>query len=493
MSSLASLTPSTAWEPLPRPEWDEAAARHLLRRIGFSATPPATAQALAEGPEATLRRFFREMPEYPQPACIAALEAERDQAPPPASLPPEERRTRARERRERSRDALHDMIIRWLQLAAAPECSPAEKWLLFLSDVWVASAAKVEDTALVFQQQDILRRHALGRAPDLAKAVSRSPAMIVYLDLQQSARGAPNENFARELFELFTLGEGHYTEADIKAAARAFTGYRQKLGAFRFDRRRHDDGAKTVFGRTGRFDGDDVIDLVFRQPAAATFLPGEMVRFYLSETPLPADLVAALGSQWAENGYDLRALLLTFFRSRAFFAAEFRDNFIKSPVQFHLGLLQDLGLGVTPLPRKLIGPLRQMGQLPFVAPNVRGWVGGRDWINSATLATRRRLVRGLLSPPDDRSLNADERAALQAAVAAGAGEFTFPPGRLREWAALPPAQAADRLVATVLPGHSDRETAAGLAQYLAEESKHPETALRTALAALLDSPDYQLC
>src|SRR4029077_9127772 len=136
-------------------------------------------------------------------------------------------------------------------------------WVLFLSDVYVVSAEKIRNTAHLFEHFDILARHGLGPAPALTKAVSRSPAMVIYLDLNQSQRRAPNENFARELFELFVLGEGNYTEQDIKEAARAFTGYRaQPLdGGFRYVENQHDPTDKTVFGKTGKFTGDEVIDL----------------------------------------------------------------------------------------------------------------------------------------------------------------------------------------------------------------------------------------
>jgi uncharacterized protein (DUF1800 family) len=388
---------------------------------------------------------------------------------------------------------LLDMILKWLQLASQPESSPAEKWLLFLSDVWVVSLEKVKNAALVYRHQDLLRAHALGSAVDLAKSMSRSPAMIVYLDLQQSQRNAPNENFARELFELFTLGEGNYTENDIKQAARAFTGYRQRQGEFLFARRQHDEGRKTVFGETGDFAGDDVIDLVFRKKAASTFLPKEMVRFYLSDTPLPVAYTDALGATWAQHGFDLRELAVRFFTSRAFFADDFRGSFIKSPVQFYLGLLQDLDLSVAPVPRQVVGPLRQMGQLPFDPPNVRGWIGGRAWINSATLAARRQLIDALLHPVNEAALNADDRVALNAARSGGATHFTMDEERLAGWAKLPPAEAAAQLVARTLPGRNDDEFRRLVEKFLERAAVRAGGAVRTALGALLESPDYQLC
>ncbi len=491
---LSTLSPSEAWQPLPADQWDESAARHLLQRVGFSATPAETARVLKDGPSATLHRYFTQMPAFSRPRMIADLEIEGpDMYRKMNKGDATERRLAQQDARERSREALFDMSIKWLQLASRPENSPAEKWLLFLSDVWVVSVEKVKNASLIYQHQDIIRNFALGTGPNLAKAMSRSPAMVIYLDLQQSQKDAPNENFARELFELFTLGEGNYTEDDIKQAAKAFTGYRQRGGEFYFARQQHDNGTKTVFGSNGRYAGDDVIDLVFRQRAASTFVPKEMVRFYLSDAPLPAPYTDALGTAWAQSGFDLRRLALTFFGSRAFFAEDLRGNFIKSPVQFYLGLLQNLDLNVIPIPRQVVNSLRQMGQLPFDPPNVRGWVGGRSWINSATLSARRQLVQNLLQPINEDALNADDQLALTAAYSNGIENFTVDPNQFKAWAKLPPTEAASQLLARSLPGKANTDLAPRVEKFLQQGGNRPEATVRAALATLFESPEYQLC
>ena len=159
----------------------------------------------------------------------------------------DQKRQLQREARERTQLAIQDMSIKWLQFAAQPGNAAFAKWVLFLSDVYVVGVDKVKNAALIWEHFDILGRNALGPAPVLAKAVSRSPAMVAYLDLNQSKRGAPNENFARELFELFLLGEGNYTEQDIKESARAFTGYRQQFGVFRNAPGQHDPCRPNIF------------------------------------------------------------------------------------------------------------------------------------------------------------------------------------------------------------------------------------------------------
>lgn len=494
--SSKPLKAAEAWQPLPAADWNEAAARHLLQRIGFSASPAELARVLQDGPARSLERYFAAMPPLPKPRQIASIEGDYAEiARSLANGTPEERRMAQQEARERSRDAQFDLTIKWLQLASRPENSPAEKWLLFLSDVWVVGVEKVRNAALIYQHQDILRQGALGSAVRLAKAVSRSPAMVVYLDLQQSRQEAPNENFARELFELFTLGEGNYTENDIKQAARAFTGYRQRAGEFALIPRQHDNGSKTIFGQTGNFSGDDVIDLVFQQKAAGTFLPKEMVRFYLSDSPLPADLIDELGAWWKNEGYDLRKLAIRFFGSRLFFAPAYRGNHIKMPVQFYLGLVQDLELSVVPLPRQLMAGLRAMGQMPFDPPNVRGWVGGRAWINSATLSARRQLIQALLNPLNEENLNGDEQIEIAAAYADGISNFTLDETRLNEWAKLAAAERAKTLVRRYVPDLAGTDLERQVAAFLERSSQLSQApgATRAALATLLESPNYQLC
>lgn len=490
------LSPAGRWAPLPASEWDADAARHLLRRAAWTARPEDVDAALQQGLGPTLDRLFpAHAAPFPKPKQIAALEAEAPSYVERIRAASEvEKRQLRKEVRDREQQAYQDLAIRWLQFAAEPAQSAAEKWILCLSDVYVVAFEKVHNPALLHQHHAILREHAVGPAPVLTKAVSRSPAMIDYLDLRESKKQAPNENFARELFELFLLGEGHYTEADIKEAARAFTGYRHRLGSFQFARAQHDASTKTVFGKSGAFDGDAVIDLAYRQPAAATFLPGELIRFYLSEQPVAREDLEALGQWWANTGYDLRALLHTVFGSRLFFEPERRGNQIKSPIQFYLGLLQDLGLDVPPLPRRAVGLLRQMGQMPFNPPNVRGWVGGRTWINSSTLSARRQLVQSLFTPINETTLNADEELALSAAHNEGRDRFTVDPERLRDYAATDAADAAERLVRAFLPVSSASAYAHTLARFIAGKGGAPSPErLRTALLTVLDSPEYQLC
>jgi len=409
----------------------------------------------------------------------------------------EVRRTKLRDLRERERAALEDLSLAWLHFARDPANAATAKWTLFLSDVYVVSAEKVRNAALIYDHFDIIARHSLGPAPRLTKAISRSPAMVMYLDLNQSRRTAPNENFARELLELFVLGEGNYSEADIKQAARAFTGYRAqpRRGEFMFQRRQHDAGPKTIFGVTGPFGGDDVIDLAYRQPAARTFLPHEMMKFYLCDSPLPTEYLVGLGASWQAAAFDLRWLVRRFFTSRLFFATAFRGNFIKSPVQFYLGLLGDLGLEVAPLHRMSLNPLRQMGQWLFYPPNVRGWVGGPHWMNSATLTARRQLVEMLFSPIHEQTLNADEQRALNDARAHATKPFVVDDAQFMDLVGPAPRIVAEQLTTRFLAGDGSGHVVSDLASFLSHATGAPKFAVRRiarAAAALLQSPQYQV-
>jgi len=494
--------PPQAWAPLPPESWDLAAAQHLLRRAGWSATPAEVELALKSGLPATLDRLFPASPKiFPEPSSVERAATEQvSYQQRIAAAEPEQRRLIQREIRERSQAAVLDMTIKWMQFSAQPENSAFQKWVLFLSDIYVVGFEKVPRAPLLYQHFDIIAKHGLGPAPVLTKAISRSPAMVVYLDLNQNRREAPNENFARELFELFVLGEGNYTEKDIKEAAKAFTGYRLRGGGgqFLFAPGQHDDGPKTVFGQTGNFTGDQVIDLAYGTPAAGAFVPHEMVKFYLSDTMLPKEYLSALGDEWRTEGdYNLRWLAQRFFGSSMFFAPEFRGNFIKSPIQFYLGLIQDLQLDVVPAPRLVVNPMRQMGQVLFYPPNVRGWVGGRNWINSASLAARRNSVETLFTPLNERAMNQDELIDIVAAHTSGDDIFTVDSDRFSNLLPLSAEAASRHLIASLLPVAPPPAFDSVMQSFLTgagpTDTAEKNRRLRRATVALLQSPEYQLC
>lgn len=493
------LSPRNAWQPLPALQWNADAARHLLRRAGWAAQPAEVDALLKDGLKAGLERLFPAAPNpFPKPRLVASIEEANPEYARKvrAAESREQRQIIQREQRERQQRATQDLSIRWLQFASRPENAAVEKWTFFLSDIYVVSQEKVNHAAFIHQHFDIIRQGCLGPAPALTKAISRSPAMIRYLDLQNSGKKAPNENFARELFELFVLGEGNYTEADIKEAARAFTGYRLREDRFHFAANQHDDQPKTVFGKTGAFTGDDIIDLAYAQPAAGRFVPREMVRFYLSEAPLAPDYIEPLAEWWGSTGHDLRQLAHRFFASRLFHHPSFRGNYIKSPLHFYLGLVQDLNVNVAPYPRHSLNTLRLMGEELFRPPNVRGWVGGRLWINSGTLRARRQLVETLFNPINEENLNADEQAEIVEARARGLRDFTVTEERLAAMLeGMDPEQITARFIDYFLPVKTSEAYRNSIRDFITGEKDAAKrlARLRNAAITLLQSPEYQLC
>jgi uncharacterized protein (DUF1800 family) len=491
-----ALPAVSCWIPLPASDWDEGAARHLLRRAGWTARPDDVQRALADGMTRTLERLFpKDVRALPKPVELVKIEhddrgfAERLRAADAA-----EKRVLRRQLRDRFQQGYQELALEWLEFSSRPAQSAVEKWVLCLSDIYVVAYQKVRNPALLHRHLEIIREHAFGPAPRLTMALSRSPALIQYLDLQDSDKNAPNENFARELFELFLLGEGNYRESDIKQAARAFTGYRQRFGEFVFAPRHHDSAAKSVFGKAPLYSGDDVIQAGYEQPAAETFLPGEIWRFYVSSEAAPPAALAALGAMWKEENFNLRALLLRIFGSRLFYAPAYRANLIKSPIQYYLGLVQDLELEVSPLARQVLGLLRQMGQMPLNPSNVRGWPGGRAWINSSTLAARRQMLRALFSPIDEGSLNADEQLDLAAAASNGRQRFHVQAGQFSACASLPSAAVAEHLVNAYLPVSGESAYVSTLARFIGGETDAAAKCARVhaALRTLLETPQYQL-
>ncbi len=489
------LNPHQAWEPISARDWTAAHARHLFRRASWAAVPEQIDEAVRLGPFATVNRMFGKVPSMAMPEKVIAAEREQrgQYQRTRAAATPEERRNMQREARQRAVAAYQEMTIDWLQFATAPENAAYEKWVSFLQNIFVVSFDRVRNPAWIFQHHDLLRKNGSGSYRDLCRAVSRSTAMLVYLDLQQSRLTAPNENFARELFELFLLGEGNYTERDIKEAARAFTGYRHRDGQFQLARDQQDREPKTIFGRTGRWTGDDVIRLALEEKAAATFLPSELCRFYLTEEKLPTAHLEELGKIWRQSDLNLGSLLSRFFTSRLFYHEQFQGNLIKSPLHFHLGLVQDLQLTVPPFPRTVLVSYRQMGQHLYHPPNVRGWVGGQLWINASTVSARRQLVEGLFQTVNEGRLNADEQVALQAARDKGRVNLFVSRERLNQLAQTEPELVADRFIQFFLPRPASPEYRQTLVTYLADGDGNRVDRIRTAAMAMLQSPEYNLC
>ncbi len=276
-----------------------------------------------------------------------------------------------------------------------------EKLTLFWHNHFATSNAKVQNAAQMLGQYELLRRNALGNFATMLQEMSKDPAMMVWLDTRGSKKGNPNENYARELMELFSLGIGNYTEKDVREAARAFTGWDVVGDQAVFNPSQHDDGEKTILGQKGKWKGEDIVRICLEQKSAPYFIVGKLYRFLVSETvPATPELLAPLAEQFKKSGYDFGGLVKTVLSSNLFFAPTVYRTRVKSPVDFTLGIVRALEgrIGTT----QLANALDSLGQNLFNPPSVKGWDGGPAWLNGQTLLVRQNLALALTSTEDVR-------------------------------------------------------------------------------------------
>jgi uncharacterized protein (DUF1800 family) len=380
--SFNELDPAWAWsafEPTAESPWDRAAAAHLFRRIGFGADSRQLDEAVKATPAEIVQRLVRG--EAADEAAAKELDALGDTV--AASGNPEA------------------LAAWWLHRMIHTTDAALEKLTLFWHGHFATSGAKVRDAQLMLAQNRMFRRHARGPFEALVLAVSRDPAMLLYLDSATNRKVRPNENYAREVMELFCLGLDNYTERDIQETARSFTGWEVRNGRFRFNSFQHDTAEKTIFGRRGNFDGDEAVRIILDQPAAARFIAGKLFRYYVADEPDPrAELIEPLAAMLRENGFEIGPVVERIAGSRLFFSPHARARKIRAPVDSSLNLLK--ALETTTNTKRLAEDLLQLGQGVFFPPNVKGWDGGRTWINSSTLIGRANLVRRLVADSQDR-------------------------------------------------------------------------------------------
>ena len=368
------------YEPTPDDPWDRRKVQQLYRRAAFGATWNELEEGLRLGPHRCIARILDGAAEGPV--------GERDFA--------------AMVRTAIASGSDRNLQGWWIFRMLAGPHPLRERMTLFWHDHFATSADKVTNLALMHRQNELFRKYALGRFWDresggLLLEVSRDPAMLVWLDSNSNRRAAPNENYAREIMELFALGIGNYTERDIREAARAFTGWFVNKQEFRFVDSEHDADTKTVLGQTGNWNGTDVVRIVAEQPAAAEFIVAKMYRSFVNENEPPApDVLAALATGLREHAFDMRWLLDTILRSKLFFSAVAYRQKICSPIDFTVGTARRLeGTRVSPV---AIGEVcAKLGQTLFHPPNVAGWEEGKAWINSSTLLGRSNFAQAIVA------------------------------------------------------------------------------------------------
>ncbi|MDH3591745.1 MAG: DUF1800 domain-containing protein [Planctomycetota bacterium] len=352
----------------------DAAVSHLLRRAGFGLSPQDADEYRKLGFRGAVRRLLDEL-----------------DTPPPA---------------DRGFDAYEPGAIQqtWLDRMVHHEAPLAEKLALFWHGHFATSDAKIQEPFLMWRQYLLFRTQGGRRFQPLVEKVSRDVAMIRWLDGNANRKGSANENYGRELQELFTLGIGNYTESDVREVARAFTGWGSRHHDFVFTEAFHDGEKKTFHGQTGAFGGDDVVRILTALPACRTFIANKLLRFFSHDEPTPAE-TAVIADVLAKTGGDIRSALFVLFQSPDFLDERRHRALVKSPVEFLVGALRTVGAPGTPL--WVHGALERMGQILFRPPSVKGWPSGPAWLTSSSMVERVKAARRLAAAYPDAAKTID--------------------------------------------------------------------------------------
>jgi len=437
-AALGAAPSSSPWvdnlSPIAPTDWNADRAAHLLERAGFGGTPEDIARLAALTPQKAVdslvdyervddsgARAFEEsgvwdrgMDPFPPSRADAVRQAREHGEALGVKALPEGSPRRLQPVVDKFFYGLRANTIEtqrlgvwWANRMLTTKRPLEEKLTLFWHGHFATGDAKVRDYRMMLRQNEMLRRNAEGALGALLVGILKDPAMLVYLDNGENVKAHPNENFGRELLELFTMGVGHYTERDVREAARAFTGWTNDVLDFRFDQAQHDFGEKTFLGKTGPLDGTDIIDRILAQEATGEFVAAKIYRYFVRDDISPA-LKTEFGRSFKAGGYQLKPLLKRIFLSKDFYSDASVATQIKSPVVLVISTYRKLGLRELPtIPDfgRLTGAL---GQTLFDPPNVAGWAGGRTWITPATLMQRGNLFRDVLFV-DPKTFRAPDR------------------------------------------------------------------------------------
>ena len=507
----SDTTPSMA--PIKPEKFGYEQARHLLWRAGFGGTPRQI-QTLADwGPEKSVDYLLA--PEQVPFDEVSETAFDRSIIRPPTE---EERRTaqqarRARDeetlarlqldnqRREREdRQQMREVQKWWLTRMIETPRPLEERMTLFWHGHFATSFRTIENSYHMFKQNMLFRRHALGNFGELLFGIIRDPAMLAYLNNNQSRKGRPNENLARELMELFSLGVGNYTEDDIKEGARALTGYTFQDDEFVFQKDAHDQNPKKILGRSGRMDGDDFVRQILAQAACSRFIARKLYAYFAADIP-PLDatnndrtldrttvsVIGDLASAMRSSRYSIKPVLRRLFLSEHFYDPRIMGQQIKSPVQLVVGAVRslytptrDLGL--------LVDALDLMGQKIFEPPSVKGWNGGRSWINTSTIYVRQNVLAFLLTgrkPAGWDAMANEERYDPRPLLDELAGIFPSARSDTRST-----AEHLLRYTIGAAPDHAVDILVSSVASAGGGESRDDATRMLLLISAM---PEYQLC
>lgn len=485
-------------------------ARHLLWRAGFGGTPEQIELLATWGLERSVDRLLGPWEGVAEEAGEGSFdrdimrplsEAERQAYRIAQANRDENTLARFRAMRQEAQRAdrrqMADMQVWWLERMIETPRPLEEKMALLWHGHFATGYRKIENSYHMYMQNRMFRAHALGSFADLLSGIVRDPAMIRYLDNQASNRRRPNENLARELMELFSLGVGNYTERDIKEGARALTGYTFEDDRFVFNRENHDDGAKTILGRTGAWDGDDFVRIILANRATPRFVARKLYCHFVADVPEAFDeipeasrrVIDDLAGELSRGGYALRPALRRLFTSEHFYHPAIVGEKVKSPAELVVGAVRSLRTPVRDL-RVLTDAMELMGQNLFNPPSVKGWTGGRAWVNTSTLFVRQNVLNFLLTgklPEGYDALASEQRydagpllRALEAADASSVQE----PGRVVEYLL--------RFMLGRVPPRASAEITAFVGRH-ASGGRIDEDVLTAAVLLITAMPEYQLC
>lgn len=420
--------------------WSRSAATHLLWRTGFGASADEIQQATQDGLDKTLDRLLAPPVETAEFGKADAL------------------------LRQAAFDSgsIADLKAWWLHRMVASANPLVEKLTLLWHNHFATSNAKVDSVPLMSAQNDLLRRESLGSFRRVMHDMAKDVAMLVWLDSNSNRKRHPNENFAREVMELFSLGVGNYSEHDIQEAARAFTGWHVRNGEFWFNAIQHDTGEKVVFTKRGNFDGGDVVELCLEHPATPRFLAFKLLRQFVEPSP-SKEHIDALAARIRQHNFEWRPILRELFASRLFFSEQARQSIIKSPVELLLGAVRQLK--AKPNLQSLARLSAELGQDIFEPPTVKGWDGGRLWISSTTLIQRANFATALLKSNQ-------------------LGSISFAGLRVED--------EVNYFVDLLLARDIGPEAVAELRQFAQNQTGDAETRLRSLVQFVMQMPEYQL-
>ncbi len=463
--------------------------QHLHLRAGFGASYSVVKSGMSSGIESSVDALFRSSEKY------TPLRNEYADMLPPVAEMQEMSGDRRKELLMRSQKEVMNLNAEWFRMMAYSEAQLREKMTLFWHGHF---ACRTRVPLFCMNQNNTLRQHALGKFGDLLHAVSKDPAMLQFLNNQQNRKQRPNENFAREVMELFTMGRGNYSENDVKEAARAFTGWGfDREGNFRIRDRFHDDGSKDFLGASGNLTGEDILNIILEKKQTAIFICAKIFRHFVSDN-VDVEIVESLSDKFFRSDYDIAVLMKEIFTSSWFYDDKYIGARIKSPAEYITGISRILNLKFENN-KGLAGLQRALGQLLFNPPNVGGWPGGRNWIDTSSLALRLRIPEQIFRASniefdykandgddgDEAAMKSGNRNRMKLRVSADASRIVNDFGGFRG------SEAVEKMAEYLLQPELSREKLDIVLRHC-DESGGQDLA-ESASMRIMSLPEFQLC